>query len=295
MLGLAACALVGLDACLGAGRTPIWNTAFRPTPVANRERGQVLHAAAQRAWLGRAEEVHAEEAIGLWRAALEADSSRAEVWAHLAQALYWMAFAHLEERGAADDVVSRTYLDAIATAERGLLVLMPDLGALTERGMLGPLALSAMQPAAVPLLYWRASALGRWSHRDGLNTRVDARSEVRASMERILQLDRDYAHCGADRLLGSSFAVLPTTLGGDLERARAHFLYAIERWPAYLGNRVRYAIDVSVREARRGVFVEQLELALRADPNALPEVGPENQLAQRRAREALDRIAYYFD
>lgn len=295
VLGLAACALASLDACLGGGRTPVWNTTFAPTRVLDPARAEALHQEALRAWLGRGEEARVEEAITLWQAALEADSSRVDVWAHLAQAQYFLVFAHLEERAASDAAIARGYLDALSTAERGLLVLMPELGARTERGMLGPVALASLDARAVPLLYWRSSALGRWSHRDGLNTRVDMRNEVRDGMDRITQLDRDYAYCGADRFLGSVYAILPPTLGGDLNRARRHYLYAMGRWPGYLGTRVRYAVDVAVRDERRDVFIEHLEFALAADPNALPDAGPENLLAQRRAREALDRIEYYFD
>lgn len=250
---------------------------------------------AHEAWLGRSEEANVDRAIALWQAALDADSSRGDAWAHLAQAQYFLAYAHLEERAASDALITQTYLAALTSTERGLLVLMPDLVSYTERGMLGNEALMRLDRRAVPLLYWRASALGRWSHRDGVNTRVDMRGEVRASMERITQLDRDYNFAGADRTLGAALATLPPTLGGDIERARAHFLYAIARHPGYLGSRVRYAIEVAVRNDRRDVFIEQLELALAADPDALPEVGPENRIEQRRAREALERIEYYFD
>ena len=70
---------------------------------------------------------------------------------------------------------------------------------------------------------------------------------------------------------------------------------AIALHPGYLGSRVRYAIEVAIRNDRRDVFVEQLEFVLAADPDALPEAGPENRVEQRRAREALDRIGYDFD
>lgn len=250
---------------------------------------------AHEAWLGRSEEASVARAITLWQGALEADSSRLDAWAHLAQAQYFLAYAHLEEREADDGLITQTYLDALATSERGLLVLMPSLVSYTERGMLGNEALMRLDRRAVPLLYWRASALGRWSHRDGANTRVDMRGEVRASMERITQLDRDYHFAGADRTIGAALAILPPTLGGDLERGRAHFLYAIARHPGYLGSRVRYAIEVAVRDNRPDVFREQLESVLAADPDALPEAGPENRIEQRRAREALERIEYYFD
>ena len=273
----------------------MWNTTFLPSPVVDPARAEALMTEAHEAWLGRRQEANVRRAIALWQAALEADSSRVDAWAHLAQAQYFLAYAHLEDRAASDALVTQTYLDALASTERGLLVLMPDLVSYTERGMLGSEGLMRLDRRAVPLLYWRASALGRWSHRDGVNTRVDMRGEVRASMERIAQLDRDYNFAGADRTLAAALAILPPTLGGDIERARAHFLYAIALHPRYLGSRVRYAIEVAVRDDRRDVFIEQLEWVLAADPDALPEAGPENRIEQRRAREALDRIEYYFD
>ena len=295
VLGLGACALVSLDACFGGGRTPVWNTSFTPSRVIDPARAEALHQEALRAWLGRIEEAQVEASVALWQAALAADSSRVDLWCHLSHAQYFMAFAHLEERAASDALIVRAYLDALDSAERGLLVLMPELAARTERGMLGPVALASLDARAAPLLYWRSSALGRWSHRDGLNTRIDTRNEVRDVMGRITELDRNYAYCGADRFLGSVYAVLPPTLGGDLDRARQHFLYAMDMHPGFLATRLRYAVDHAVRAERRDVFIEHLEFVIRADAGALPDAGPENQIAQRRAREALERVDYYFD
>jgi hypothetical protein len=148
---------------------------------------------------------------------------------------------------------------------------------------------------AVGLIYWRSSALGRWARRDGFATVLAYKDEIRASMTRCLELDREYFFGGPDRYFGAFFAVAPSYAGGDLERSRQHFDYSISRFPGYFGTHVLYAVEYAVKTQDRALFTRELQWVIDNDPNMLPDVAPENVVEQRKAREALARADELFE
>jgi hypothetical protein len=117
-----------------------------------------------------------------------------------------------------------------------------------------------------------------------------ARNEVRASMARVAELDRGYDGAGADRFLGDAWASASGYQGGDIERASAHFEYAIRLAPEHLANRVTYALDVGVKTQDRELFERELRRVIAADPGG-SDIAAENMVEQARAQAALARVA----
>jgi predicted anti-sigma-YlaC factor YlaD len=152
-------------------------------------------------------------------------------------------------------------------------------------------ALKKAQKADVPLLYWSAAS---WGAAISLGIeRPDLAVDfptVRALADRALALDPSW-NKGAIHELMISLDSLPDALGGNPERARAHFKMAVEIQKGLSpGPYVALATGIAVPAQDRAEFERLLKEALAIDP----EKDPSNRLVilitQRRARVLLERV-----
>jgi len=152
-------------------------------------------------------------------------------------------------------------------------------------------ALTKAQKTDVPLLYWSAASWGAAISLgiDRPDLAVDFPS-VRALAERALALDPTW-NKGAIHELMISLDSLPEALGGNPERARAHFKTAVDIQKGLSpGPYVSLATGIAVPAQDRAEFERLLKEALAIDP----EKDPSNRLViligQRRARVLLEHI-----
>lgn len=302
LAGLGACLVVVSSGCGGGSRTAAWEetTSESRAPASTEQRNQhdELVAQGNAAWEQRDQEAQLRAAIDAWTRALEADPSDWELWHRLARAQYFLADGHLAFRDtpeAIDPDATAMYQSAITSAERSLQTLSPQFAERMRAGDRVDQAVAVLDAQAVPALYWRAAALGKWARRDGFATVLAYKDEIRAIMTRCLELNRDYFYAGPDRYFGAFFAVAPTYAGGDLQRSGQHFEYSISRYPGYFGTRVLYALEYAVKMQDRALFQQQLQLVVDGDPNVIPDVRAENLAEQRKARAALERIDQLFE
>lgn len=244
-------------------------------------------------WEQRAASEHARAAVEAWGRALEEAPTDSVLWARLARAQVFLADAHVASDPPGAREASELFAAAITSAERSLLTRVPSLGAILRSGMPFSTVLGSMQLADVPALYWRTLALARWARGNGGFVQQSVREELRASMARVAELDRAYDGAGADRFLGDAWASASTLQGGDLERARAHFEYAIDAAPHHLATRVLFALDYATKVQDRALFERELRRVIASDPGSA-EIAPENLAEQARARAALERMALLF-
>lgn len=300
---LGPCVLGALHAgCGGGSRTAAWEETTTETaaPASAEQRSQhdQLVEQGNTAWEHRDDEQQLRAAIAAWTQALEADASDWVLWHRLARAQYFLADGHLTFRDTPDAIdpeATQMYQAAITSAERSLQTLSPQFAERMRAGDRVDQAVAVLDAQAVPALYWRAAALGKWARRDGFATVLAYKDEIRAIMTRCLELDRDYFYAGPDRYFGAFFAVAPTYAGGDLNRSREHFEYSISRAPGYFGTHVLFAMEYAVKMQDRALFQRELQLVIDGDPNAIPEVRPENLAEQRKARAGLERIDSLFE
>jgi tetratricopeptide (TPR) repeat protein len=280
--------------CLAA-RTPAWSTpsstAMAVTPAA--QASPELVARGELEWERRGEEAHARAAVEAWRQALELAPTDAVLWARLARAQYFLADAHLSNDPARAAEAHELFADAVTSAERSLLARLPSIGVVLRSGQHFADVLAALEERDVPGLYWRTMALSRWSRPNGMFVQAALRAELRLSMARVAELQRDYDGAGADRFLGETWASTSGYLGGDLERAREHFEYALSVAPDHLATRVAYATVYAPKVGDRALYEAELRRVIAADPGGA-DVAAENVVEQRRAQAALDRIAQVF-
>lgn len=294
-------ALFGLAAAPGCGSTyqSAWDepdttqSQQAATPEGQSRRAELV-GQGDAAWERRDDPEQIRAAITAWEQAVELDGSDHETWTKISRAYYFLADGHL--RFSDESAMGDTYQSAIRAAERALRALSPEFAQRMAAGERVDQAVAVLTTAnAVPPLYWRAAALGKWAQLQGFATVLSYKDEIRAVMTRCMELDRYYFFAGPDRYFGAFFAIAPTYAGGDLERSRQHFEESIRRSPSYFGTRVLYAENYAVKAQNRQLFEEQLRMVLDGDPESLPEAGPENRVEQRKARALMERIDDLFE
>lgn len=269
----------------GAWATPT-SAAIPVTPAAQSQAELVSRGEVE--WAARGSEPHALAAVEAWSRALEAAPTDAVLWARLARAQYFYADAYLTPDPGRAAQATVMYEAAMSSAERAILARVPEIGDELRSGRSFTSILSRLDEHDVPGMYWRTLAMNRWARGFGMFTLNAVRDEMRATMGRVTELERGYDGYGADRFLGESWAGASAIQGGDLERARQHFEYAIYAAPEMAASHVAFALTVGVKTQDRTLFETQLEAALSMDPGG-PDLAPENAVEQRRARQALDR------
>lgn len=185
------------------------------------------------------------------------------------------------------------YLRARDYCLRGLELDHPGI---SERLATAPREASAEVAAdEIELLYWTGaswgSAISLGLDRPELVVDLEA---VRALLERALELEPDWGDGSLHEAM-ITVEALPEAMGGSPEAARRHFERAVElaggeRASPY----VTLAAAVSVPQQEREEFERLLGRALAIDPDEHPEHRLENLLAQRRARQLLDRADELF-
>ena len=179
------------------------------------------------------------------------------------------------------------------------------LRALDQNGFKNPLSrpfddfetgLQKMGTKDVPYLFWAASCWGSWI---SLNMRsMEAMAElprVEAMMKRVLVLDEAFYYGGAHIFMGVLEASKPRIAGGDLNRARDHFLKAIELGDGrFLMAKVYYANYYAKKAFDRELYISTLENVLEIPVAIVPELTLLNTVAHTKAKKMLDEIDEYF-
>lgn len=156
-------------------------------------------------------------------------------------------------------------------------------------------ALSNMQAADVPGLYWTAVAWGgALTLADNRLARIGELAIVRALLVRALQLDETWQD-GAIHEAMIAVESLPVLLGGSPARAKTHFDRAValshgESAFAY----VAMATGVAQPARNRAEFERLLKAALAIDPASRPSLRLPNLIAQKRARYLLSHVDRMF-
>jgi predicted anti-sigma-YlaC factor YlaD len=187
----------------------------------------------------------------------------------------------------------KLYLRARDYGLRGLEVDSPGLARALARDPRAALARTKREH--VPLLYWTATA---WAGALALKVNDSELSAdqplVEALARRALELDEGWA-LGSIHDFFISWESARSSIGGSLERARAHLDRAIalshgRRAFPYLA----YAESASVAKQDKAEFRELLDKALAVDVSRKDDQRLANLLAQKRARFQLGRVDELF-
>lgn len=245
-------------------------------------------------WEKRDDKAALSQAIATWEKVVAKDAKHAEALVWLSRANYFLADGFMALEGAPKEEEFVVYQKGVDYGERALLVLDPKFGEQMRAEAKFEDAIASIGKPAIPAAYWYAVNLGRFASKQGLSQRLFYKDKLKATMERIMELDSNFYHGAADRYFGAFFSILPSIAGKDLDKSAVHFKKSIELAPAYLGTKVVQAQFLSVELDDEDMFRQLLKEVMDADANALPEVAPENRAAQRTAKKMMAGIEDIF-
>ena len=294
--GLTLLGAFGLAACASAGRTAAWEktegvaggTATSSAAAAS------LMSEAEAHWAKRDDKAALKQAIQVWEKAVAEDAKNAEALVMLSRAHYFLADGFLAVEGAPQAEEFEAYQKGVDYGERALLLMDPEFDRQMRAEAKFEDAIKTIGAGAIPAAYWYAVNLGRFASKQGLSQRLFYKDKLKATMQRIMDLDRGFFHGAADRYFGAFYAILPSIAGKDLDKSAEHFTKSLELAPGYLGTKVVQAQFLAVERDDEEMYRKLLDQVIKGDADGVPEVGPENRAAQRTAKKMLDGIGDIF-
>jgi len=285
--------MAALVASCGSTRETAWDTTSQnPYKLDDAAQARVaeLMATAEAAWGNRGDQAQAKAAIDAWTMAAEIDPKNAEALTELTHAIYFYSDCHLRFDEENPEAYKNSHEEGIRAGERALSALSPAFAEKMASGERVDEALTVLNAAAVPALYWRASNLGRWAILESFATLLSYKDEIREVMDFCLANNPLYFYQGPDRYFGVFYAKAPGFAGGDMKKSAAHFNIAIDAHPNYYSTRILMAEEWAVKEDNRALFEELVNYVLNGDPNVIPELVPEQTCEQRKAAKLMAEI-----
>ncbi len=287
---LAATMILSTVACSSPGRVAAWEKdgmaggAKTSTSAAS----NAAHDAALALFAQRDDQAKLEASIQAWEKLVETNPNHAEALTMLSRANYFLADGFLALQEGQTDREMKTYEKGADYGERALLVLEPAFGEAMRAEKKFEDAIKGISKKGMPAAYWYAVNLGRFASKQGLSARLYYKDKLRATMERILELDPKFFYGAADRYFGAFFAILPGIAGKDLDASARHFAASLETAPEYLGTKVVKAQFLAVEHDDEDMYRELLQEVLAGEETENGDIAPENRAAKRTAKKMLD-------
>lgn len=283
---------VGAAACASAGRTAAWekSPAAGAATKTSSSATAGLMTKAKGHFDKRDDKAELKMAIAAWEEVVAKDPANAEAMIWLSRANYFLADGFLQIEGAAKEEEFKAYQAGVDYGEKALLILDPNFEKMMRAEAKFEDAIAKIEKPAVPAAYWYAVNLGRFASKQGLSQRLFYKDKLKATMQRIMELDRNFFHGAADRYFGAFYSILPSIAGKDLDKSAMHFGKSLELAPYYLSTKVVQAQFLAVEQDDEDKYKALLDEVIAADADVNPEVGPENRAAQRSAKKMLAEI-----
>lgn len=278
---LLATLILSLPAC--AGRKAAWqNTGGNGKAGTGDAAAQI--AEGDKHWTNRTDPNEIRAAIKVWEQVAAADPKNFEVLVKLTRANYFLADGYLRND---EKEYLRTMDLGVKWGEKAMIASSPEFEAKMRSGGKFPEAVKLVPKAGVPAMYWYASSLGKWAKRKGFAVLLGQKDNVKATMDRALELDPNFYYGGPHRYFGAFYAVAPAFAGGDLEKSKVHFNKSLEISPQYVGTKVLWAQELAVKQQDEETFDKLLAEVIATPDDVLPDVKPEILVEKQKARELL--------
>ena len=291
--------IIGLVASCGAApaavQDSIGRTALSPADAAKHKQ----HLADGDAkWADRLEQASLEAALANWEAATKIKDNDWDTYAKLTRGYYFLADAHFQFEamgggypynadGVKNEVANGKYLNAhlrgLEHARRGMAALSNEFEQRMKAGTRIEDAIKVIGPEGIPLVYWYASNLGKWSKAKGITTVLKHKDSIFKVVSHVYETAPNYFHGAADRYFGAFFAVAPAFAGGDLNRSKDHFTASLKTDPNYIGTYVLAAELYATKNRSPDVFDAYLATVMKTPENIIPELTPEATIEKKKA------------
>lgn len=277
-----------LAAC--AKNTGSYDVAPAAAATAAPDQKAALKAEADALWAERGDKAKLEGALQKYEQLYALDPMDRDVAYHLVRGWYFLGDGHETEKDAKLEVWAKSI-----DWGKKCLAINAEFKALLEKGDEDEAsAARALTAEDVPCTYWTSSALGKWAKNSGITTTLKHLPTVKAWMTRVGELDPSYYFNGPDRYWGAYYAAIPSFAGQDLNKSKEYFDKALAAHPNFFGTHVLYAEELLTRRQDKAGFQKELEWVLAQPADIIPEVKPEAEAEQRKARALMDAIGDKF-
>ncbi|RMG96793.1 MAG: hypothetical protein D6705_10340 [Deltaproteobacteria bacterium] len=236
------------------------------------------------AWAERTSPDAIRKAIAAWEEAAKIQTGNVDLLVKLTRAHYFLADGYLRDDAKA---YLATMDKGVSWGECAIAASSPEFAKKLEAGAKLHEAVAVVPKEGVPAMYWYASALGKWAKKKGFAVLLGQKDNVKATMDRCLALDPEYYYAGPYRYFGAYYAVAPSFAGGDLNKSREFFEKSLSIEPRYLGTKVLWAQELSVKLQDEDEFERLLNEVLAAPDDIIPELVPETLVEKQKAKELL--------
>lgn len=275
---------MALSAC--SGRKAVWEG--DPTPPASDGTAAPVSAeatsAADAKWAERTDAANIRAAIAEWEKIAAADPGNAEVLVSLTRAHYFLADGYLRAEKDEKEYL-KTMDKGVKWGEKAMVAASPEFQKAMADGKKFPDAVKLVGKEGVPAMYWYASSLGKWAKKKGFAVLLGQKDNVKATMDRCLELDPTFYHGGPHRYFGAYYAIAPAFAGGDLEKSKVHFKKSLEIAPDFVGTKVLWAAELAVKTQDEETFDALIAEIEASKEDAIPEVMPELRIEKQKAAE----------
>ena len=233
-------------------------------------------------WAQRTSADNIKAAIASWEKAAAEKPGDMELLVKLTRAHYFLADGYLRDN-------EKEYLKVmdkgVTWGERAMAAASPEFAKMMADDKKLPDAVKVVPKEGVPAMYWYASSLGKWAKKKGFAVLLGQKDNVKATMDRCLELDPTFYHGGPHRYFGAYYAIAPKFAGGDLEKSKVHFKKSLEIAPNYVGTKVLWAAELAVKNQNEELFDKLIVEVLETPDNAIPELTPEIMVEKQKAKE----------
>jgi hypothetical protein len=148
----------------------------------------------------------------------------------------------------------------------------------------------------VHYMFWTGTCWGSWIRLNLSSMAALAElPRVEVLMKRVLELDEQFYYGGPHLFMGIWYASRPKMAGGDLVKARHHFLKALEYGQQkFLMTRIYYAEYYARKTFDKELFISTLQSVLDIPADNTPELTLLNTVAHEKAKEMLAQVDDYF-
>ncbi len=172
----------------------------------------------------------------------------------------------------------------VEAAREALKLVSPGYAAAVRESRTLPEALQAIEPAGASALYWIAADQHQLAAQRGLAALLLEGDDLRVLFARVIQLAPGTFHGGAYLHEAELALAVPAGYAASLETATDELTQAAHFGAGWLEIDVVWAERWAVKAQDYGVFRRKLEQVLKTPADVDPDLGPENELAKRRAR-----------
>lgn len=275
---------------VGCGKKPGAYETLGDAGSATAKASDDAFSAADALWEQRSDKAKLKEAIAAYEALATTMPNSRKAHLRASRGWYFLAAGFTPEKS---QQIER-YLKAIEWGKR-CMALNQDFAKRVNDGEKEADAAAALTKEDVPCTYWTASALGRWAKASGIAKSLRHIGTVKAYIGKVEELEPDHFYHGPSRYWGAYYSVLPSFAGRDLERSAAEFEKTMAGSPEYLGSYILRAENLAVANQDVATFDKDLKYVLEYDLSQAPDLRPENEREQARAKELMAEREDLFD